>query len=382
MDAKQIDDFAGGPAASSSSKATNKSKKEKKSAKKTKLKPVEPEHLQAFKMARKAAIVNELKIDLEQEKMRMEKKKKKQKDQAAAEEETSCKVFKDNDYYKVLWDNSVLILAVINAFAVPVELTVFQDLSELDSYVVIDLIINIVFMIDVAICFNTSYFNIEGELVRTRKEIAMNYMFKGMFFIDFFSSIPYTLLGLSMLKFMKILKIFRITRLTKVIEKLEMEEDAKAFVKILKLIFMLFLIMHLLGCLWFYVVAIYQDQYEWAPPLDFIWVSRPEYYRFYDSDEVSPLYQYLVVLYTAVLALGGNEMGPRTNVEIVVMFGILVFLTMYNALIFGDMTVLVSEVTKKASNFQDQIDVANTAMKNMALPSEAQTKVRTYLITT
>ena len=129
-------------------------------------------------------------------------------------------------------------------------------------------------MVDVAICFNTSYFK-DGELVRARKDIALNYMFKGMFFIDFFSSIPYTLLGLSQLKFMKILKIFRITRLTKVIEKLEMEEDLKAFVKILKLIFMLFLIMHLLGCLWFYVVAIYQDQHEWAPPLDFIWVSRP-----------------------------------------------------------------------------------------------------------
>jgi len=84
---------------------------------------------------------------------------------------------------------------------------------------------------------------------------------------------------------------------------------------------------------------------DWAPPLDFIWVSRPGYYRFYDSDEVSPLYQYLVTLYTSVLALGGNEMGPRTNVEILVMFGILIFLTMYNALIFGDMTVLVSEVT-------------------------------------
>ena len=77
------------------------------------------------------------------------------------------------------------------------------------------------------------------------------------------------------------------------------------------------------------------------------------------------------MLYTAVLALGGNEMGPRTNTEIIVMFSILIFLTMYNALIFGDMTVLVSEVTKKASNFQEQIDVANTAMKNMALPSDA-----------
>lgn len=176
-------------------------------------------------------------------------------------------------------------------------------------------------------------------------------MFKGMFFIDFFSSIPYSLLKLNQLKFMKILKIFRITRLTKVIEKLEMEADAKAGVKILKLIFDLFLIMHLLGCMWFFVVAILPEDNVWAPPLDFIWVSRPNYYRFYDTDEVSPLYQYLVVLYTAVLALGGNEMGPRTNTEIIVMFGILIFLTMYNALIFGDMTVLVSEVTEKASKF-------------------------------
>ena len=133
---------------------------------------------------------------MEKEKERKNKKKKKIKEQAVADEETRCKVFKDNDYYKVLWDNSVLILAVINAFAVPVELTVFQQLSDMSEYVVIDLIINIVFMVDVAICFNTSFFNIEGELVRTRKEIAMNYMFKGMFFIDFFSSIPYTLIGL------------------------------------------------------------------------------------------------------------------------------------------------------------------------------------------
>ena len=46
------------------------------------------------------------------------------------------------------------------------------------------------------------------------------------------------------------------------------------------------------------------------------------------------------------------------------------------------MTVLVSEVNKKAANFQDQVDVANTAMKNMNLPKDAQNDVRTYLITT
>ena len=75
-------------------------------------------------------------------------------------------------------------------------------------------------------------------------------------------------------------------------------------------------------------------------------------------------------------------MGPRSNDEIIAMIGILVGLTMYNALIFGEMSVLVGEVSKKANKFQEDVDVANTAMKNMALPPQTKKKVRTYLVTT
>ena len=84
----------------------------------------------------------------------------------------------------------------------------------------------------------------------------------------------------------------------------------------------------------------------------------------------------------AVLALGGNEMGPRTTFEIAFIFIVLISLILYNAVIFGEMTVLVSEVSKKESGFQQQVDVANTAMKNMDLPKDAQNQVRLYLITT
>lgn len=113
-----------------------------------------------------------------------------------------------------------------------------------------------------------------------------------------------------------------------------------------------------------------------------MWVSRPVYNRFYDEDVSSPLYQYVVVLYCSVLALGGNEMGPRSNSEIIAMIGILVGLTMYNALIFGEMSVLVGEVSKKANGFQEAVDVANTAMRSMGLPPNTAKKVRTYLVTT
>ena len=120
--------------------------------------------------------------------------------------------------------------------------------------------------------------------------------------------------------------------------------------KIGKLILQLLLIMHVIGCTWFFIV---NNDHEsiWVPPLDFIYVNRGEYFRFYDQEEVDEFYQYLVVFYMAVLALGGNEMGPRTSTEIVIMFVILLILILYNATIFGEMTVLVAETSKKESEF-------------------------------
>ena len=150
-------------------------------------------------------------------------------------------------------------------------------------------------------------------------------------------------------------------------------------VKIFKLILTLLLIMHIIGCVFFLIV---EKAKQWVPPLDFIYVQRGGYLRFYDQEEVTQGYQYIIMLYMAVLALGGNEMGPRTTFEIIYIFIVLIGLILYNAVIFGDMTVLVSEVTKKESQFQQQVDVANTAMKNMDLPIDAQNEVRMYLITT
>jgi hypothetical protein len=38
-----------------------------------------------------------------------------------------------------------------------------------------------------------------------------------------------------------------------------------------------------------------------------------------------------------------------------------------NANIFGNMAMLISEMNKKTSEFQGQIDSANTAMKNLGI---------------
>ena len=89
----------------------------------------------------------------------------------------------------------------------------------------------------------------------------------------------------------------------------------------------------------------------WVPPLDFYYMTSDNIYRFYDDTQTDTLYRYLVSLYSAVLALGGNEMGPRTDFEILAIFIILLFCAILNANIFGEMTVLVTESSRKSTTF-------------------------------
>jgi len=105
---------------------------------------------------------------------------------------------------------------------------------------------------------------------------------------------------------------------------------------------LLLVILHIFACLWHFVIAFEE---LWIPALDWVHAGQyPVIYRIYTKNDS---YQYLVSLYYAVLFVGGNEIGPRSNTELIVCTGILVFLAMYNATVFGDMAVLTEESGKK-----------------------------------
>lgn len=57
-------------------------------------------------------------------------------------------------------------------------------------------------------------------------------------------------------------------------------------------------------------------------------------------------------------------------------------MAIFNAWLFGDMAVLTEMSGRKQAEFQEQIDIANTAMKQMDLPNFFQEKVRSFLIFT
>jgi len=77
--------------------------------------------------------------------------------------------------------------------------------------------------------------------------------------------------------------------------------------------------------------------------------------------------------------LGGNDVGPRTDVQLVFVTLMLVMAAIINANIFGNIAVLIQSLNRKAANFQEKMEYASETMKNLKIPAEIQDDVKSYL---
>ena len=76
------------------------------------------------------------------------------------------------DKNKQIWDLLILVMAIFNSFAVPLEY-VITELPENPGYQYLDLIINILFIFDIGIGFRTTYFDATGMEIRDPKQLAL-----------------------------------------------------------------------------------------------------------------------------------------------------------------------------------------------------------------
>ena len=85
-----------------------------------------------------------------------------------------------------------LVFIMYTAIALPIWIP-FEDSTSIE-FLVIDTIIDVFFMCDILINFNTAYENEDGELVTNWKTLAKNYI-RHWFILDLVSSVPLTLIG-------------------------------------------------------------------------------------------------------------------------------------------------------------------------------------------
>lgn len=105
--------------------------------------------------------------------------------------------------FKAVWDWLILILVIYTAIFTPyVAAFLLNDKNGTvkdaknrykDPLTIIDLIVDIMFIIDILINFRTTYVNKNDEVVSHPGKIAVHY-FKGWFLIDVVAAIPFDLL--------------------------------------------------------------------------------------------------------------------------------------------------------------------------------------------
>ena len=91
----------------------------------------------------------------------------------------------------------------------------------------ISFIIDIIFFVDIMICFRTTYVNpTTGDEIWSPKMIASHYFFSARFWFDFMSSLPFDYFKLGhgifaeFISMISMLKIVRITRINRIISNL------------------------------------------------------------------------------------------------------------------------------------------------------------------
>ncbi|PNJ50626.1 KCNH6 isoform 2 [Pongo abelii] len=164
--------------------------------------------------------------------------------------------------FKAVWDWLILLLVIYTAVFTPYSAAFLlsdQDESRRGacSYTcspltVVDLIVDIMFVVDIAINFRTTYVNTNDEVVSHPRRIAVHY-FKGWFLIDMVAAIPFDLLIFrtgsdETTTLIGLLKTARLLRLVRVARKLDRYSEYGAAVLFL-LMCTFALIAHWLACI-------------------------------------------------------------------------------------------------------------------------------------
>ena len=128
------------------------------------------------------------------------------------------------------WDLYVMILALYNCITIP--FTVAFEPGENEGYSAWERIIDVCFGLDIVFNLRSTYINEKtGFEITSNREVALNYIRTGRFFVDLAASIPFELLieatdpGASnkQLKLFGLLKLVRLLRLGRIIRYMKLK---------------------------------------------------------------------------------------------------------------------------------------------------------------
>uniref|UniRef100_A0A8C7HZE1 Potassium voltage-gated channel subfamily H member 7 n=1 Tax=Oncorhynchus kisutch TaxID=8019 RepID=A0A8C7HZE1_ONCKI len=291
--------------------------------------------------------------------------------------------------FKAVWDWLILLLVIYTAIFTPYSAAfLLNDLEEqkrrecgysCSPLNVVDLMVDIMFIVDILINFRTTYVNLNEEVVSHPAKIAIHY-FKGWFLIDMVAAIPFDLLIFGSgsdetTTLIGLLKTARLLRLVRVARKLDRYSEYGAAVLML-LMCIFALIAHWLACIWYAIGNVEKPYLEhkigW---LDNLGVSIGK------SSGPSIKDKYVTALYftfSSLTSVGFGNVSPNTNSEKIFSICVMLIGSLMYASIFGNVSAIIQRLYSGTARYHLQMLRVKEFIRFHQIPNPLRQRLEEY----
>uniref|UniRef100_A0A663DN73 Voltage-gated inwardly rectifying potassium channel KCNH2 n=1 Tax=Aquila chrysaetos chrysaetos TaxID=223781 RepID=A0A663DN73_AQUCH len=294
--------------------------------------------------------------------------------------------------FKAVWDWLILLLVIYTAIFTPYSAAfLLNDQEEAQRHNcgyscsplnVVDLIVDIMFIIDILINFRTTYVNSNEEVVSHPAKIAIHY-FKGWFLIDMVAAIPFDLLifgsgSEETTTLIGLLKTARLLRLVRVARKLDRYSEYGAAVLFL-LMCTFALIAHWLACIWYAIGNVEGQRIGWlhslgdqiGKPLN---ASNPLYGPTIKDKYVTALY----FTFSSLTSVGFGNVSPNTNSEKIFSICVMLIGSLMYASIFGNVSAIIQRLYSGTARYHTQMLRVREFIRFHQIPNPLRQRLEEY----
>ncbi|KAL2085358.1 hypothetical protein ACEWY4_018678 [Coilia grayii] len=293
--------------------------------------------------------------------------------------------------FKAVWDWLILLLVIYTAIVTPYSAAFLLNDQE-DQRIqacgyscplnVVDLIVDIMFIIDILINFRTTYVNANDEVVSHPIKIAVHY-FKGWFLIDMVAAIPFDLLiyrnGEETTTLIGLLKTARLLRLVRVARKLDRYSEYGAAVLFL-LMCTFALIAHWLACIWYAIGSV-----ERGGSIGWLYTLGEQLGKHYNTSMPgsgpSIKDKYVTALYftfSSLTSVGFGNVSPNTNSEKIFSICVMLIGSLMYASIFGNVSAIIQRLYSGTARYHAQMLRVREFIRFHQIPNPLRQRLEEY----
>ncbi|CAJ1081098.1 hypothetical protein INR49_013661 [Xyrichtys novacula] len=296
--------------------------------------------------------------------------------------------------FKAFWDWIILLLVLYTAVFTPYSAAFLLDEHgdlrhrscgyTCNPLNVADLMVDVLFIVDIVINLRTTYVDHNDEVVTQPSRIAKHYI-KGWFPIDLFAAIPFDLLIFrsgsdEMATLTSLLKTARLLRLVRVARKLDRYSEYGAAVLFL-LMCTFVLIAHWLACIW-YAIGFVERPYTETGWLDNLAEQLGKTYNDSDSSSgPSVKDKYVTALYftlSSLTSVGFGNVSPNTNSEKIFSICVMVIGSLMYASIFGNVSAIIQRLYSGTTRYHTQMLRVKEFIRFHQIPGSLRQRLEEY----